>query len=31
VGSDIYVLNARLNTLFDPKAAKVGNYLLQQF
>ena len=31
VGDDIYVLNARLDTLFDPQAAKVGNYLLQQF
>ncbi len=31
VGEDIYILNARLDTLFDPKAAKVGSYLLQQF
>ena len=31
VGDDIYVLNSRLDTLFDPKAAKVGDYLLQQF
>lgn len=31
VGDDIYVLNARLDTLFDPKAAKVSTYLLQQF
>ncbi len=31
VGGDIYILNARLDTLFDPKAAKVGTYLLQQF
>lgn len=31
VGGNIYVLNARPDTLFDPKAAKVGNYLLQQF
>ena len=27
----IYVLNSRLDTLFDPKAAKVGDYLLQEF
>ena len=31
VGEDIYVLNSRLDTLFDPNAAKVGDYLLQQF
>ncbi|WP_370677706.1 hypothetical protein [Pleomorphomonas sp. PLEO] len=31
VGKDVYVLNSRLDTLFDPKAAKVGDYLLQQF
>lgn len=30
-GDDIYVLNSRLDTLFDPQAAKVGDYLLQQF
>jgi sugar lactone lactonase YvrE len=30
-GDDIYILNGRLDTLFDPKAAKVGDYLLQQF
>ena len=26
----VYVLNSRLDTLFDPKAEKVGDYLLQQ-
>lgn len=31
VGADIYVLNSRLDTLFDPNATKVGDYLLQQF
>ncbi len=30
-GDDIYVLNSRLDTLFDPDAAKVGDYLLQEF
>ncbi|KFC61714.1 hypothetical protein FF80_03910 [Devosia sp. LC5] len=30
-GSDTYVLNSRLDTLFDPEAAKVGDYLLQEF
>ena len=30
-GDDIYVLNSRLDTLFDPDAAKVGDYLLQKF
>ncbi len=30
-GDEIYVLNARLDTLFDPKAEKVGDYLLQEF
>lgn len=30
-GEHIYVLNSRLDTLFDPNAAKVGDYLLQQF
>ncbi|SMQ86086.1 hypothetical protein SAMN06295905_3384 [Devosia lucknowensis] len=30
-GDDIYVLNARLDTLFDPKADKVGDYVLQDF
>lgn len=31
VGDDIYVLNSRLDTLFDPEATKVGEYLLQKF
>ena len=31
VGKDIYVLNSRLDTLLDPKAEKVGDYLMQQF
>lgn len=31
VGDETYVLNSRLDTLFDPNAAKVGDYLLQQF
>ena len=30
-GDDVYVLNSRLDTLFDPEAAKVGDYLLQKF
>ncbi|HWJ75532.1 MAG TPA: hypothetical protein VNX29_20415 [Kaistia sp.] len=30
-GDAIYILNARLDTLLDPKADKVGSYLLQQF
>ncbi|WP_317186475.1 hypothetical protein [Devosia sp. BK] len=30
-GNGVYVLNSRLDTLFDPKAEKVGDYLLQQF
>lgn len=30
-GKDIWVLNSRLDTLFDPKAEKVGEYLLQKF
>ena len=30
-GDDIYVLNSRLDTLFDPNATKVGDYLLQEF
>lgn len=30
-GDGIYVLNSRLDTLFDPKAAKVSDYLLQEF
>lgn len=31
VGNETWVLNARLDTLFDPKAAKVSDYLLQKF
>lgn len=31
VGKSIYVLNARLDTLFDPKAEKANEYLLQKF
>ena len=31
VGKDIWVLNSRLDTLFDPKAEKVSEYLLQKF
>jgi hypothetical protein len=31
VGQDIYVLDSRIDTLFDPKAAKVSDFLLQQF
>lgn len=31
VGKDIYVLNSRLDTLFDPNATKVSDYLLQKF
>ncbi len=31
VGTATYVLNSRLDTLFDPAANKVGDYLLQQF
>jgi len=31
VGKDIYVLDSRIDTLFDPKAAKVSDYLLQKF
>lgn len=30
-GDNVWVLNARLDTLFDPKAAKVSDYLLQKF
>jgi hypothetical protein len=30
-GDHVWVLNARLDTLFDPKAAKVSDYLLQKF
>ncbi len=31
VDGSIYVLNSRLDTLFDPKAEKVSDYLLQKF
>jgi sugar lactone lactonase YvrE len=31
VGQDIYVLDSRIDTLFDPKAAKVGDFLLEKF
>ncbi|MER8881761.1 MULTISPECIES: hypothetical protein [unclassified Mesorhizobium] len=31
MGDVIYVLNSRLDTLFDPAADKVGDYLLQKF
>jgi sugar lactone lactonase YvrE len=31
VGQDIYVLDSRIDTLFDPKAAKVSDFLLQKF
>lgn len=30
-GKDVWVLNSRLDTLFDAKADKVSNYLLQKF
>jgi sugar lactone lactonase YvrE len=30
-GTDIWILNSRLDTLFDAKAAKVSDYLLQKF
>lgn len=30
-GKDVWVLNSRLDTLLDPKAKKVGDYLLQKF
>lgn len=30
-GDDVWVLNSRLDTLFDPKAEKIGDYLLQKF
>ena len=30
-GNSVWVLNARLDTLFDPKAAKVSDYILQKF
>lgn len=31
VDDDIWVLNSRLNTLFDPKGERVSDYLLQKF
>lgn len=31
VGDDVWVLNSRLDTLFDPKADKVSDTLLQKF
>lgn len=31
VGKEIWVLNSRLDTLFDPKADKVSDFLLQKF
>ncbi|MCA6106827.1 hypothetical protein [Bradyrhizobium cenepequi] len=31
VGKDVYVLNSRIDTLFDPKAAKVSDFVLQKF
>jgi sugar lactone lactonase YvrE len=31
VGDSIWVLNSRLDTLFDPKAEKVSDFLLQKF
>ena len=31
VGNDIYVLDSRLDTLFDPKATKVSDFMLQRF
>jgi len=31
VGDDIYILNSRIDNLFDPKAAKVSEFLLQKF
>jgi sugar lactone lactonase YvrE len=30
-GGDIWVLNSRLDTLFDPKAKKVSDFILQKF
>lgn len=30
-GGDIYVLNSRIDTLFDPKAAKVSDFVLQKY
>jgi sugar lactone lactonase YvrE len=31
VGDSVWVLNSRLDTLFDPKAEKVSDFLLQKF
>ena len=31
VGNDVWVLNSRLDTLFDPKGTKVSDYLIQKF
>ena len=31
VGNDIWVLNSRLDNLFDPKAEKVSDFVLQKF
>ncbi len=31
VDKDVYVLNSRIDTLFDPKAAKVSDFVLQKF
>ena len=31
IGNQVYVLNGRLDTLFDPAADKVSDYLLQKF
>lgn len=31
LGDDVYMLNSRLDTLFDSAADKVGDYLLQKF
>ncbi|WP_159009423.1 gluconolaconase [Bradyrhizobium sp. S69] len=31
MGKDVYVLNSRIDTLFDPKATKVSDFVLQKF
>ena len=31
VGKDVYVLDSRIDNLFDPKAAKVSDFQLQKF
>jgi sugar lactone lactonase YvrE len=31
VDKDVYILNSRVDNLFDPKAAKVNDFLLQRF